>query len=289
MEISGKTQVFCVIGDPVEHSLSPTMHNAAFKHLNLNAVYVAFKVKSDELENAIKGIRSLGIRGVNITMPHKSTIINYLDEVDRTAKFVGAANTLLNDNGKLIGFNTDGIGALRALKENQTDPDGKRILLLGAGGAARAIAFQLAQVAEELRILNRNGEKARQLANLLRKELGRNVVGDQLSPILIEKWLKDADILVNCTSVGMHPNADQTLVKREWLRDELTVMDIVYDPIETRLIRDSKDAGAKVIHGTEMLLFQGAASFEIWWGLPAPIEVMRKAILKKIREREKSL
>jgi len=289
MEISRRTQVFCLIGDPVEHSLSPTMHNAAFKHLNLNAVYVAFKVKREELENAIRGIRGLGIRGINVTMPHKSAIINYLDEVDQTVKLVGAVNTLLNDNGKLIGFNTDGIGALRALKENQTDPEGKRILLLGAGGAARAIAFQLAQVAGELRILNRNGEKARQLANLLRKELSRNIVGDQLSPMLIEKWLKDTDILVNCTSVGMHPNADQTLVKRKWLRDELTVMDIVYDPIETRLIRDSKDAGAKVIHGTEMLLFQGAASFEIWWGRPAPIEVMRNAILKKIREREKSL
>jgi len=289
MEISGRTQVFCLIGDPVEHSLSPTIHNAAFKHLNLNAVYVAFKVKREELENAIRGIRGLGIKGINVTMPHKSTIINYLDEVDQTAKFVGAVNTLLNDNGKLIGFNTDGIGALRALKENQAYPEGKKVLLLGAGGAARAIAFQLAQVAEELRILNRNGEKARQLANLLRKELGRNVVGDQLSPILIEKWLEDSDILVNSTSVGMHPNTDQTVVKREWLRNELTVMDIVYDPIETRLIRDSKDAGAKVIHGTEMLLFQGAASFEIWWGRPAPIEVMRNAILKKIREREKSL
>ncbi|MEM0314422.1 MAG: shikimate dehydrogenase, partial [Candidatus Bathyarchaeia archaeon] len=157
--------MFCVIGDPIEHSLSPIMHNAAFKHLGLNAVYVAFNVKRENLEGAVKGVRSLGIAGVNVTMPHKTAIISHLDEVDQEARFVEAVNTVLNIEGRLVGFNTDGVGALRALKENGLDPKGKKILLLGAGGAGKAIAFQLAREAEELRILNRNGYKAKQLAD----------------------------------------------------------------------------------------------------------------------------
>lgn len=283
MGISGKTMVFCVIGDPIEHSLSPVMHNAAFTHLELDAVYVAFRVKSEEIGDAMRGLRSLGIKGVNVTMPHKSSVINYLNEVDPLAKFVGAVNTILNLNGRLIGFNTDGIGALKALQENQADPEGKTVLILGAGGAARAIAYQLAQTAEEVRLLNRNGAKARRLAKLLRAELGKAVVGDQLSPHKLKEWLLDADILINATSVGMHPDVDNTLVKPELLSPKLVVMDIVYNPIETKLLKDARNIGAKTIHGTEMLLFQGAASFEIWLKCPAPVEVMREAMLRKLK------
>ena len=283
MEISGKTRVCCVIGDPIEHTLSPLIHNAAFKHLKLDFVYVAFRVRKEELENAVKGMRSLGVHGFNVTMPHKNAIIKYLDEMDSTAKFIGSVNTVLNDDGKLVGFNTDGVGALKALKEKQVRLDGGKLLLLGAGGAARAIAFQLALEVEELTILNRDGEKARQLAEDLRRKFDKKIVGDALSASLIKEKLKDADILANATSVGMHPNTEQTLVNREWLRPDMTVMDIVYNPLETKLIKDAKAVGAKVVYGTEMLVFQGAASFEIWCKRPAPVEVMRKAILSRIQ------
>lgn len=286
MEISGRTKVCGVIGDPIEHTLSPLIHNAAFKHLKLDFVYVAFRVRREELESAVKGIRSLGIHGLNVTMPHKNVIIKYLDEIDSTAKLIGSVNTVLNDNGKLVGFNTDGIGALKALKENQVNLDEKKLLLLGAGGAARAIAFQLAPEVDELRILNRDGEKAEQLAKILKDKFGNKIVGGKLSATLLREWLMDACILVNATSVGMHPDQDQTLVDRGWLKPDMTVMDIVYNPLETRLIRDAKSVGAKVVYGTEMLVFQGAASFEIWCNRPAPVEVMRKVILRSIQKED---
>lgn len=285
MEISGETKVCGIIGDPVEHSFSPLMHNAAFRHLKLNFVYVAFRVKKEELREAVRGIRGLGIHGVNVTMPHKRAIMKYLDEVDSMAGSLGSVNTILNADGRLIGFNTDGVGALKALKENHVNLKGKKLLLLGAGGAARAIAFYLAPEVEELRILNRTGWKAKILASFLRKKFSKKILGDLLSNHRLKEWLKDADVLINATSVGMYPCIGQTLVKSEWLKPELCVMDIVYNPPETRLIKDAKSVGAKVIYGREMLVFQGAASFEIWCERPAPLEVMREAVLKNLRKK----
>ncbi|MGQ9641904.1 MAG: shikimate dehydrogenase [Candidatus Bathycorpusculaceae bacterium] len=278
MKISGKTKLCGLIGDPVEHSLSPLMHNAAFRHLKLDFVYLAFRVKKGELENAIRGVRSLQIHGLNVTMPHKTTIIEHLDDVDQTAKHTGSVNTVLNVKGKLIGFDTDGIGALNALRNNNVKLSDKKLLLLGAGGAAKSIAFHVAPEVGELIILNRTRKKAVQLASFLEGKFDNKIIGDGVSPSLLKKWLKDADILINATSVGMHPKINQTLVKREWLKPHLTVMDVVYNPLETRLIKDAKAVGAKVIHGTEMLVYQGASSFEIWFGLPAPVNVMKKAI-----------
>jgi len=289
MEVSGKTKVFCVIGDPIEHSLSPIMHNAAFRHLKIDAVYVAFKVKEGMLEDVVRCMRSLGICGMNVTMPHKTAIVKYMDENDPAAKFVGAVNTVLNADGKLVGFNTDGIGAQRALEENHVKPKGKKFLLMGAGGAGRAIAFQLAQEADELVILNRDSNKARVLADALRKRFNKKVVGESLSYNVLKDWIKDVNVLINATSVGMHPHQNETLIEKSLLRPELTVMDIVYDPIETRLLKDAKSVGAKVIYGTEMLVFQGAASFEIWFNRPAPVNVMREAIMERLQARGLSL
>lgn len=282
MSISGKTRVCGVIGDPIAHTLSPTIHNAAFNHLKLDFIFLAFRVKAAELENALRGVRGLGIHGLNVTMPHKTTVINYLDEVDSTVKFLGSANTILNKNGKLSGFNTDGDGALKALRENGIELSEKKVLLLGAGGAAKAIAFALAEEVGELAILNRAAEKAAVLADALNRMFGKKVVGGALSPSALQKNLQDADILVNATSVGMHPNVNQSLVVPQWLKSDLAVMDIVYNPVETKLAKDAKAAGAKVISGVEMLIYQGAASFEIWTGCPAPIEVMRQAALSKL-------
>jgi len=282
MEISGRTKLCCVIGDPVEHSLSPVMHNAAFKELHLDFVYLAFTVRKDELRNAIAGARSLQVHGLNVTMPHKTAIMKYLDEIDPTAKSIGAINTILNTEGRLVGYITDGVGALKALKENGVSLEEKKLLLLGAGGAAKAIAFHAAQEVEELKILNRTAQKAKELAEALHKKFDKRISGNSLSSEIIKKELEDTDILVNATSVGMHPNVSQSLVDSSWLRPNLCVMDIIYNPLETKLAKDAKSVGAKVISGIEMLVYQGATSFEIWTNHPAPVKVMKEAVLNKL-------
>ena len=282
MVISGKTQVCGVIGDPIEHTLSPTIHNAAFSHLGLNFVFLAFHVKTADLENAIQGMRGLGIHGLNVTMPHKNKVITYLDELDEAVKFIGSANTILNKTGKLSGFNTDGKGALKALRENGVKLSKKKVLLLGAGGAAKAIAYSLGREVGELVVLNRAAEKAQELAERLTKTLGKKVVGGSLSLDTVAENLPVSDVLINATSVGMNPDADQSIVAPRLLRSDLTVMDIVYNPVETKLAKDAKAAGANLVNGVEMLIYQGAASFEIWTGHMAPIEVMRKAALNKL-------
>jgi shikimate dehydrogenase len=285
MRISGKTRVCAIIGDPVEHSLSPVMHNAAFKILGLNLVYVAFIVTRNELRDAISGARSLGLQGLNVTMPHKNAVINYLDEIDSTARAIGAVNTILNEEGRLIGYNTDGIGAMKALQENGISSDGKKMLLLGAGGAARAIAYQAAQEVEELVILNRTSEKTEILTEFLHREFDKKVKGGALSSEILEEEVEDTDILVNATSVGMLPDVSRSLVPKSSLRADLCVMDIIYNPLETKLVRDAKVVGAKVVSGLEMLIYQGAVSFEIWTNCPAPVKVMREAALNKLAEK----
>ena len=284
MEISGRTRVCVIVGDPVEHSLSPVMHNAAFQELNLDFVYVAFRVKKNELREAILGAGSLGVHGLNVTMPHKNAVMKYLDEIDPTARSIGAVNTILNDKGRLIGYNTDGAGALKALKENDVRLDGKKLLLLGVGGAGRAIAFHAAQEVGELKILNRTTQKAKELAEVLRKKFGKKTDGNSLSAKIIKEELEDADILINATSVGMRPDVDRSLVDPSWLRPDLCVMDIVYNPIETKLAKDARLTGAKVVSGIEMLVYQGASSFEIWTNHQAPVKVMKEAVLNKLSE-----
>ncbi|MDH5624395.1 MAG: shikimate dehydrogenase [Candidatus Bathyarchaeota archaeon] len=284
MKISGKTRVCGIIGDPVEHSLSPVMHNAAFEELNLDFVYVAFRVRREELGEAIIGARSLNLHGLNVTMPHKNAAMKYLDEIDSTARSIGAVNTILNKEGRLIGYNTDGIGALKALKENGITPKGKKLLLLGAGGAGKAIAFHAAQEAEELVILNRTPQKAKKLAEALRKESNKKINGNAFSTEIMKQELRDADILVNATSVGMHPDVNQSLVSPSLLKPDLCVMDIIYNPLETKLAKDAKAVGAKVVPGIEMLAYQGAASFKIWTNHPAPVKVMKQTALNKLSE-----
>ncbi|UCC58151.1 MAG: shikimate dehydrogenase [Candidatus Bathyarchaeum sp.] len=285
MKSSGKTRVCAIIGDPVEHSLSPVMHNAAFKELKLNMIYVAFTVTRNELKGAISSARILGFQGLNVTMPHKNAVMKYLDETVSTAKSIGAVNTILNNEGRLVGYNTDGIGAMRALKENSISPEGKKLLLLGAGGAGKAIAFQAAQEVEEIVVLNRTSEKAERLAEALGKKFGKKVKGESFSSEILKDEMRDTNILVNATSVGMHPDVNRSLVPRNLLRSDLCVMDIVYSPLKTRLLLDAEAVGAKVVSGLEMLIYQGAVSFEIWTKQPAPIKVMKEAALNKLEEK----
>ncbi len=286
MRISGSTRVCGVMGDPVCHTLSPAMHNAAFEKAKLDYVYVSFRVAGNDLHDAMNGVRTLGIHGVNLTMPHKSSVIKYLDELDPTAQCIGAVNTILNQKGSLKGFNTDGIGAMVALKRNGVNLTGKRLLLLGAGGAAKAVAFHAAREAQELTILKRTIGKAQELAQMLRKEFGKSINGESLLPDRVRNELENSDVIVNATSIGMHPHSEETPIPSEWLTRNLCVMDLVYAPLETRLIKAAKAKGAKVISGTEVLVAQGAASFEIWTGVRAPLGVMSAALAKRVRETE---
>ena len=284
MNITGKTRVYGVIGDPMEHTLSPIMHNAAFEALKLDYTFLAFKVKPAELENAVNGMRALNIRGLNVTMPHKSSILKYLDRVDLSAQIINSVNTILNRDGKLFGFNTDGVGALKALRENDVEPKGRKILLLGAGGAARAIAYTMVRESDELAVLNRTLKPAQELAKLLEKTANKKIISGALSPKEIKHNLQDSDILINATSVGMKPKPEESLIPPKLIGPNLAVIDIVYNPIETQLAKDAKAAGAKVVSGVEMLIYQGAASFEIWTGKSAPVEVMRQAALNHLQK-----
>ena len=189
MVISGKTKVCGVIGDPIEHTLSPIMHNAAFEALKIDYVFLAFKVKAAEVENAMNGMRALSIHGLNVTMPHKNAVIKYLDEVDPAGKTIASANTILNKDGRLFGFNTDGVGALNALEQNGVKPRGKKVLLLGAGGAAKAIAYTLSQEADELVILNRTPKPATDLANLLKQKFNKKISADGFRQAQLKKIL----------------------------------------------------------------------------------------------------
>jgi shikimate dehydrogenase len=259
------------------------MHNAAFQALNIDAVFLAFKVAPTQVDEAMRGVRSLGVRGLNVTMPNKNVVMQYLDEIDEPAKLLGSVNTVLNEGSRLRGFSTDGAGAHRALEENGVELAGKKLVLLGAGGAARAIAFAFAREVKELVILNRTPEKISDLAQALNTKFHRKITSASLTPANIEQSLDGANVLINATSVGMHPSEKYTPVKPAFLRSDLTVMDIIYNPLETKLAKDAKAAGAKVISGVEMLIHQGAASFEIWTGKAAPIEVMREAALNQLK------
>ncbi|MCW4024298.1 MAG: shikimate dehydrogenase [Candidatus Bathyarchaeota archaeon] len=283
MDVSGKTRVYGVIGDPIEHTLSPTLQNAAFEASELDCVFLAFPVKTGQVKEALDGMRALEICGLNVTMPHKNAVIAYLDEIQEEAKFLKAVNTIHNQNGKLQGYNTDGVGAVNALKENGADPKGKRVLLLGAGGAARAIAFALTKEASEIVVLNRTESQATELANALTEATKKKISSDTLSSESLKGHLPKADILINATSVGMKP-ALQSPAPANLLKPDSAVMDIVYNPVETQLAKDAKATGAKVVSGVEMLIYQGAAAFEIWTGQSAPVDVMRKAALNHLQK-----
>lgn len=260
------------------------MHNMAFRELGLDFVYIAFEVKEENLNQAIKGIRSLGLVGLNVTIPYKEKVIQFLDEISPEASDIGAVNTILNRQDRLVGYNTDGLGAIKALEENNIELNGKRILLLGAGGAARSIAFYFSKNASELLILNRNTNRAKNLAEVLQKKYQENVRWNKLSKETIKNKIDRTDILINATSVGMDSKSNDTLIDPTWLNSKMCVFDIVYSPIGTKLIRDAKTIGAKTIDGIDMLIYQGAIAFKIWTGKEAPIDIMKNAIMNEISE-----
>ena len=278
--INGKTKVLCLIGKPVKHSLSPIIHNVALNDLNLNYVYVAFEIEENQLENAIKGIKALGIKGANVTMPYKTEVFKYLDELSEDAKEIGAVNTILNEDGVLKGYNTDGIGALRAL-EKFTELDDKKVILLGAGGAAKAIAVTISKKISEITILNRTERKAVEIALKL-KEKGFNAKALKLNSKNLRNEIKSAHILINATSVGM--NSNESPVPKHLLKPGLVVFDIVYSPLETKLLKNAREKDCITIDGLWMLIYQGAESFKIWTGFYPNVQLMRDAALKMVRK-----
>lgn len=276
MNIKGSTSVVGLIGDPVEHSFSPPMHNAAFKQLNMDYVYIPFNVKDADLESAIKGADSLNIKGFNVTIPHKINVMKYLKELDPIAELIGAVNTI--DFKNLKGYNTDGIGCIRAIEEVTSIKD-KNVVLAGAGGASRAIAFYLAKGnVGSLNILNRNEKKAENLSKDVKdSELLDDVNYGSINDI--GKYLKDADILIDTTPIGMDPNVnDKPIATADMLHEDMVVNDIVYNPNETVLLKEAIKANANVVYGIKMLLYQGVESFKIWTGREPPVEVMEKAL-----------
>lgn len=286
--ISGKTKVCGIIGDPIEHTMSPAMHNAAFEKLGLDYVYVPFLVPKEALGRAIEGIRALGLRGLSVTIPHKVAVLPLLDKLDPLAEKIEAVNTIVNDNGVLTGYNTDASGFLQALAERSIKLEGKRAVILGAGGAARAICFALADQGASTKVLNRRSgmERARELTSRV-SELSRSKVRAlEMNEANLRTVIEESDLLVNATSVGMSPDDGQTPVPGDLLRAGVVVFDIIYNPIQTRLLKEAEKKGAQTINGIDMLVWQGASAFELWTGAKPPVADMRKAALKTLKSHE---
>ena len=267
--IDANTSLLGLIGNPVAHSLSPAMHNQAFAATGYNGAYLAFRVTDPAA--AIKGIQALNFRGVSVTLPLKVAVMKYLDEVDEMAARIGAVNTIVNNQGRLIGYNTDCAGALQALR-TRTSIKGRSVALIGAGGAARAIGFGLVAAGGRVTILNRSRTSGERLAADLQAEF-----------IPLNNWQPDChEILINTTPVGMYPETDATAIPKEDLSKEMVVMDIVYNPLNTRLLKAAAAKKCRTINGVAMFVFQGAHQFELWTGQKAPVDVMQAAVLKAL-------
>ncbi len=271
MDIDAETRVYCVLGNPVAHSKGPVMHNAAFAATGVNGVYVAFAVT--DIAGAVKGLRALDVGGASVTIPHKVDIMPHLDLVDEDALRIGAVNTVVNRDGRLIGYNSDWRGAVRALQE-KTPISGKKVMVVGAGGAARAVAYGIMKENGRLIVVNRTAEKAKSLAN--------DFEGEAMS--LVEAESCDWDILINTTPMGMTPVDDLSPVPVHWLIPGRVVMDIVYNPLMTRMLKEAAEQGCEIIDGVAMFVYQGAYQFEAWTGRRAPVDKMRQAVLAALKE-----
>jgi shikimate dehydrogenase len=278
--INGRTQICAVIGNPVGHSLSPEIHNAAYEALGLDFVYVACSV--EDVKGALTGMRAIGnFRGMSVTVPHKIEVMKHVDEVAQVDRSIGSINTVVRDGDKLIGLSTDGPGALKALADSGVEITGKNVLMVGAGGAARAISFTLARNAmpAELSIMDIDEAVLRKLAADL--DAGTDTV---VKPIVsndrsLARAMETADLVVHCTPVGMHPNVDASVIPPELFRPGQVVFDVVYTPLETRLLADAKSRGLETVSGVEMFVNQAALQFEHFTGVEAPVDVMRRVVM----------
>jgi shikimate dehydrogenase len=268
-------KTYAVVGDPIDHSLSPTIHNAAFRELGLDCTYIAYRIPKGELVDGIEALKKIKISGFNVTIPHKVEMVKFLDKVNEDCSVIGATNTVSNDNGKLIGYNTDMDGFLDPFKKRNLNLKNSNILLIGAGGAARAITAGFAkEKAKKITIANRTLQNANVLAQFAHK------IGIDANAMTLDQVGESAseyDIIVNATSVGL--NNEPSPISTKTINESSIVYDIVYKPINTDLIKQSKKNGAKIVYGYEMLLGQAALAFKIWHGVDAPYDVMKKSIL----------
>ena len=283
--IDSDTKVLGIFGDPIGHTLSPVIQNAAISELSLNMIYVPFHVTPGALKDAVASIKALGMPGVNITIPHKERVMEFLDDMTDEARKVGAVNTIVNTDGRLTGHNTDGAGYITSLRaETGFEANGKNIVILGAGGAARGImAAILAEAPASVTLVNRTVSRADTLA----EDLGSGYVDVKIHTVPLEKGplkerIEEADLLINSTSVGMGGKVpfNPLVLSLDSLRGEAVVSDIVYKPLNTALLRSAKSTGHKVHQGLGMLIHQGALGFELWTGKKAPVDIMRSAALK---------
>jgi len=282
--LRGTTKLVGVIGFPIEHSLSPPMHNAAFAELGMDWAYVAYRVEPARVPEAIRGIVALGMVGLNVTIPHKQAAAELVDELDPAARALHSVNTIHNLSGMLKGYSTDGPGFVRSVEETGARLQGKAVTLIGAGGSARAVAYALVSAGVgSLTVAARRPQKAEEVAAMVTEHTGRSVaVVDLNSPSARETVLR-SDILVDSTSVGMHPNVDvPPVIPADWMHAGQLVCDLTYNPRETCLLKAARAAGAETLDGTGMLVHQGAIAFEIWTGVKAPVETMREALLKEL-------
>ena len=282
--ISGHTELIGLIATPIRHSKSPKMHNEAFAKLGLDYAYLAFEVGNEELEDAVKGFKALKVRGYNVSMPNKTVIGQYLGHLSPAAELCGAVNTVVNDNGVLTGHITDGIGYMRSLKDAGIEPAGKKVTITGAGGAATAIEIQMAlDGVKEISIFNRRDEfweRAEQnVKNINEKTSCKATLFDLADTEAFKREIEDSYLFANATGVGMKPLEGQMVIPdASFLRKDLIVTDVVYMPTETELLRVAKEVGCKTMNGLGMMLYQGAAAFELWTGKEMPIDYMKEIL-----------
>ena len=285
--ITSKTRQLAIIGEPIEHSLTPRIQNVALREIGADIVNVAFRVAPNNLESAVRGAQALGLLGLMVTIPHKENVLALCDELDQTARDMGAANLLqFRSDGKIIGYSSDGWAAVKSLAEEGAQVKNSRLVILGGGGAARSLALTFArQGAAKITLLNRTVERAAKIADEV-SALGVPCAAAPLDETSLQIHLKDADLIVNSTSVGMHPNEAETPLAARFLRAGTTVYDIVYNPLETRLLREAKAAGATPVDGLGMLIYTNVRAIEICAGLQISAATMRAEALRAFAERK---
>lgn len=283
MEVNSNTICLGIFGNPLGHSLSPLMHNAALKKMGLNYIYLPFMISQTEINRAVEAVRTLKIKGVNVTIPFKEEVMKYLDELDESARGCGAVNLIINENGCLKGYNTDGIGFIKGLEQQGAKP-GKRAVFVGAGGAARSIAAALInEGAEHLDFLDLDYDKAENLSRISRQNASVVAEANVISDDIFASTASKADIIINCTPVGMYPGIEKCPVKSlDMLKDEAVVCDVIYNPLETKFLALARGRGLKTVNGLPMFIWQGALSLELMTGYKPPVEFMAEVVLHRL-------
>lgn len=276
--INGSTKVLGIIGDPIEHSLSPEIHNTICRELKQNYAYVPFKLPAKDIESAVNGFKALGVTGFNVTIPHKKNIIQYLDEVSEEALLMGAVNTVKNVQGKLYGYNTDGEGFIKSLKAHDVSVKNKNIVILGAGGAARGISVKIAMGgAKSITILNRTPEKAQEICDIINQNVADICKGALLDMNSLKACAHSCDILINTTPIGMHPHTAESPVENfSFLNSETVVCDLIYNPKKTLFLSNAEEKSCKIINGWGMLVCQAVSAYEIWTGININDNIIKK-------------